>query len=927
MKTLKKIVLLLFVAASCVRVENVIVEEPGERTAPRDVTFRVRMADRTKSLFEGESDEVNSLCVFIFKDDILYDELHSDGDNCSVKMLSGCRYDIYAFANCGHPAAPVDESDMESFRISMPSAENLYSNGLPMACRSFLDLPSGENGEVEDVELEMVRLVARYDLSISPSLRETDYEIESVRVCQAALDVAPFSPESRAARTGDGDRATRDDIAVLNSGGSISFYVLENCNGVLLPGNEDSWNKTPESIGMNSERCTFIELGAHWMTQGADAEMTFRMYLGEDNCSDFNIRRNSVVELSVCLSDSLSYKTRWKANTVSLDDRRSIRFESSEIVVWQRDDWVQVHQLVLDPPDISFNARVEGEGLEAKVEEGKLYLKTGYYGASRLKGNVVVTSWDGRHSAKANVRTDYVPDPYTMFSHGKAGYLCEVGYLNFPEATSQSPVDVRIAGESRIKVGSNTGASFLDESSGIFFAYKAGSKTVRYQIRRLGMPLEISLVKDRMQADITLADGVKVPELFLFGTPKASEAGNCFYNSSDGIYYDSCVDIRLKDERGRELDIESFMAYRMDGFPENGTLDYTRSCLMGNPEISFGEDGIASAELRSNSDVYFNSLGRVYFYGIGSVNGERQLPCVFRYSSDGVGKSRECILTMYKAFPRQGFLGNYFNYQIAPRTLRSSNCSLGLYDEAPAPCDEMTTWSVLHSSNHSDRIIPFNPVKDDYCAGISVDRGVLLFADVTPRNYPSCGGMMLEASTVNPHTGARFEAEYRFDLALYVPVGLRYLARDGGAPRLEYFPFCEFCGNEYSDFWRSHMPEGCIVEDALGNRYNFLAGDGSGSYELEKVEIDRNARKVSAGTFEAANFLFDFRFVDAADDPSYSLSLDYSHYFATRPHPANIFGEKGYYHLVRQCDAGTATVSDNYYSGLENHIMDFAASY
>lgn len=926
MKTIEYLLLPLIGCAACTSLFP-MESEADSSLIETEVVFEAFTPEKTRSLFGGASDEINSLCVFVFRDSLLYDDLYSENGSCSFKAMSGCRYDVYAFANTARLSAPMHESQMESYRMSVSSAADLFSKGIPMACKRVLDL-SGPGKERVSEKLEMLRLAARYDLSLAPSLRETEYEIKSVKVCSAAMDVTAFSPWSRAVVTGDGDMASQEDISTLNSGGSVSFYMLENCNGVLLPGNTDPWKKTPSSIGNAGENCTYIEVCAHWKTQGADADMVFRMYLGADNCSDFNVRRNSLVKIALCLSDSLSYRTEWKASTVSFDDRRSISFKESEIVVWQCTDWAPVSQLVLDPPDISYSAYVEGEGLKSKVENGTLYLKTDYYGASRLKGSVVVTSWDGLHTAKAAVRTDFVPDPFTGYSMYDALYLCETGWFSFPDASASKPVEVVIGGERTVSIGSGSGTSFMDEDSGVFFAYKGGSNTLRYQIREIRKPVQVSLIRDRMQSDVTLAQNVKIPVVRLVGEAVASEAGNCFYDSADGIYYDSFLDASLFGQNGESLDLDRFKAGSVDGFPETDELGYSRFKLVGSPELKFSESGYVGADIRTNSSAYGNSLARVYLYGVSRIDGEKRLSSEFLCSVNGERKSSTGEVTMYQAFPNQGFLGTFYNYQLAPSPLRSDRTTMGIYTEAPSPCSELTTWSVQHAYNHSGiRPTGFTPVADDYSSSMTIDRGVMLFSEFTPQTYPACGGMKIEASTVNPHSGLKTDGSYTLDLVLYLSLGMRYNAEKGTKFSLEYFPFCEYWGKEYSDTWKSHMTQDCIIRDGNGNEYNFLAEDGSGLYELDNVILDPKTKKVSPETFTSKSFLFDFSF---ATDPSaigYELNLDHNFYIGAKLSLSSRFGEKGYYHFVRQCDVGSASVSDPVYEGLENHIVNYASEY
>ena len=78
--------------------------------------------------------------------------------------------------------------------------------------------------------------------------------VTSVRLNQCASVVRPFKDARGAgSRVEDpseiipGDSATQTDLAELNEGGRVTFYTLENCQGVLLPENKSSAAKIPES--------------------------------------------------------------------------------------------------------------------------------------------------------------------------------------------------------------------------------------------------------------------------------------------------------------------------------------------------------------------------------------------------------------------------------------------------------------------------------------------------------------------------------------------------------------------------------------------------------------------------------------------------------------------------------------------------------
>jgi hypothetical protein len=118
-------------------------------------------------------------------------------------------------------------------------------------------------GEGQRICVTLERLVSKIVFCVDKS-DLGGLTVSSARLCQTALRVRPFCEGGSAVMTGhevaDGDFCTAADLSVLNGGGEVQFYALENCQGVLIPGNEDPWGKVPSGIGDKADLCTFIEV-------------------------------------------------------------------------------------------------------------------------------------------------------------------------------------------------------------------------------------------------------------------------------------------------------------------------------------------------------------------------------------------------------------------------------------------------------------------------------------------------------------------------------------------------------------------------------------------------------------------------------------------------------------------------------------------
>ncbi len=287
------------------------------------VKFSVSASESdVRSSLSVQEDQVKNVNLFAYCDGTLDNGVYSDGSTGIVMELQKDKtYNIYALANMGRISAPSDEEDMKAMKCEFASISDFSDNGLPLA--SVTELGPDDIGG--SVVIFVRRLVAKVNFAIDTD-ELSGLSVTSVRIMQGALDVSPFSSASAATTVADGDYASSKDITSVNNGGTASFYVLENCQGVLLPNNTDQWSKVPDNIPDKADLCTYIEVGADFDgTSGILGSVIYRFFLGQDNITDFNVYRNteSTVTLKVT-SDGLE-ETSWRI------DNSGIVYEDVEI--------------------------------------------------------------------------------------------------------------------------------------------------------------------------------------------------------------------------------------------------------------------------------------------------------------------------------------------------------------------------------------------------------------------------------------------------------------------------------------------------------------------------------------------------------------------------------------------------------------------
>jgi len=266
----------------------------------------------TRSLVSVDGDMISDFKVFAYRNGELEkdDYVYTGAIRTKLKLVQNCSYDLYAVANAGDVSAPRYKSDMDAWSMAISSISEL-EDGILMAWKQenvSFSAPGSVNVMFE-------RLVSEYSFRVDPGLL-AGFEITSIRLVNAASRVAPFvAGGSKVISTADtiiGDRASASDLATLNAGGSIKLYALENCQGTLLPASTAPSSKVPGNLS-HPELCTYLEVSGKFSgASPLEGTVLYRMYLGEDNCSNFDIRRNTKYNLTLCLTpdglDELSWR-------------------------------------------------------------------------------------------------------------------------------------------------------------------------------------------------------------------------------------------------------------------------------------------------------------------------------------------------------------------------------------------------------------------------------------------------------------------------------------------------------------------------------------------------------------------------------------------------------------------------------------------
>ena len=328
--------ILFFLALSCLEEMEIpdIAPEvvPAERTVAVPLSICEAGGGVTRSSVSPTEDKISDYSVFMYQNGRLARDLYvGSNDATTVQLHYGQTYSVYVVANMGDVTPPDSEDDMDTFSYSVVGVTAL-GTVLPMSQR----YGSVTVSEGTSMSFEVSRLVTKVTFSMD-ALDVSGLNVESVRIRQTPFSVRPFSPggsKATAAEVTDGDYASTADITALQNNGSVVFYMFENMQGTLLSDNTDPWGKVPENI-TGGDACTYIETVCRFdqKTTGREGTVTYRLYLGEDNITNFNVERNKIMSVSLKATEDNLRKSSWKIFSDFVQHATSLSLDKSEMTL------------------------------------------------------------------------------------------------------------------------------------------------------------------------------------------------------------------------------------------------------------------------------------------------------------------------------------------------------------------------------------------------------------------------------------------------------------------------------------------------------------------------------------------------------------------------------------------------------------------
>lgn len=259
----------------------------------------------------------------------------TEGDIASVniELFTKHSFKVYFAANMRGLIFP-DRNGPEDLSWMLPSFESMESEGLPMSgCLTV----TAEDIAKGSLVCYLRRLVSKVNLTLDlRNVTDGELTLSGARLHNMNRRLIPFEgqQESRALSSSDivsgtvlGEDNDTDGCAFDKADWarygyvSTAMYIPANLQGDLLPSNDDPDIKVPQSIGEAASLCSYVQLYGHCDGFGdMEGAVSYRFYLGENSTKNFDVRPNSVYNVTFTpTADGVSRQDWWKVDASSLE--------------------------------------------------------------------------------------------------------------------------------------------------------------------------------------------------------------------------------------------------------------------------------------------------------------------------------------------------------------------------------------------------------------------------------------------------------------------------------------------------------------------------------------------------------------------------------------------------------------------------------
>ncbi len=302
---MKKI--LLFIIPLLAMMSSCNKDEMEDRPSLQDeVRFSLQIREEGVQYVTRATDEqtVRDVNLFLYDPRGVLPDRHfyveSGTVECSV--LPGS-YEAYVVANVHRDMGTMTQEQLRA--VQLPSVTRYTM--LPMSGHTTLTVEDRMPAPVITVRRTVAKIIC--NISIDPAVVYA-LKLQSVQIMNAAATTKLFEAEQVAKNF-----ITMNSAAIASSelrSATRMFYLLENCQGDV-PSITTQQQKCAENAPQGA---TFVRIKA----QKDGLQMTYDVYLGENNTSNFDVRRNSVQTLDIRIKGDNEVDARIHSFEVKISD-------------------------------------------------------------------------------------------------------------------------------------------------------------------------------------------------------------------------------------------------------------------------------------------------------------------------------------------------------------------------------------------------------------------------------------------------------------------------------------------------------------------------------------------------------------------------------------------------------------------------------
>ena len=214
-------------------------------------------------------------------------------------------YTLYVVANMHEDMGDLSQAQLMAYAVPHKTD---YED-LPMTGLLEISILASQGATVQLPTLDVRRQVAKvaYNIAVMPA----DIELHSVRICSVPKSAGLFAGEDAPSRQ-DVDYTNTSETVVSGREASGVCYLLPNPQGTV----GTITDQRQKSADNAPTHASYLLIQA---TRG-ERVLTYRVYLGENNTDNFDVRRNTFHTLNITIRGDDEIDTRMSGYTVSVWD-------------------------------------------------------------------------------------------------------------------------------------------------------------------------------------------------------------------------------------------------------------------------------------------------------------------------------------------------------------------------------------------------------------------------------------------------------------------------------------------------------------------------------------------------------------------------------------------------------------------------------